>query len=212
MDYSMPGFLVFHYLSVCSKSWFHWVMIPSKHLILCHPFSGPQSLLGSEFFPVSQFLASGGQRIGISPSASWIEYTWLCVCVCVCVCSTFPFSTWNISFYYFLACKVSTENQLIDSCWGDFLVVTFCLSLAAFRILSLTFAILIISWYEFLWVHIFGTHCYFCTWISVSFLCLGVFRHYFIDTFSTFLSSLFGKLIMWMLIFDAIWMLFQKAS
>ena len=65
-------------------------------------------------------------------------------------CRFFSFIILNMFCHSLLACKVSTENQLIDSCWGDFLVVTFCLSLAAFRILSLTFAILIISWYEFL--------------------------------------------------------------
>ena len=47
-------------------------VIPSNHLILCHPFL----LLPSVFLstrvslPMSQFFASGGQNIGVSASAS----------------------------------------------------------------------------------------------------------------------------------------------
>ena len=46
-------------------------VMPSNHLILCHPFL----LLPSVFpsigsFPVNQFFASGGQTIGVSDSAS----------------------------------------------------------------------------------------------------------------------------------------------
>ena len=42
-------------------------VIPSKHLILCHPLLLLQSLLASGSFPMSHFFASG---IGISTSAS----------------------------------------------------------------------------------------------------------------------------------------------
>ena len=46
-------------------------MMPSSHLILCHPFSScPQSLPASESFPMSQLFAWGGQSIGVSASAS----------------------------------------------------------------------------------------------------------------------------------------------
>jgi len=46
-------------------------MMPSNHLILCHPLSScPQSFPASGSFPVSQFFASGGQSIGVSASAS----------------------------------------------------------------------------------------------------------------------------------------------
>ena len=46
-------------------------VMPSSHLILCCPFSScPQSLPASGSFPVSQFFTSGGQRIGVSASAS----------------------------------------------------------------------------------------------------------------------------------------------
>ena len=46
-------------------------VMPSKHLILCHPFpSSLQSFPASGSFPVSQIFASGGQSIGVSASAS----------------------------------------------------------------------------------------------------------------------------------------------
>ena len=45
-------------------------VMPSNHLILCHPFSfHPQSFPASGSFPMSQFL-SRGQSIGVSASAS----------------------------------------------------------------------------------------------------------------------------------------------
>ena len=49
-----------------------WVM-PSNNLLLCHPLpfsSCPQSFPASGSFPVSCLLASGGQSIGASASAS----------------------------------------------------------------------------------------------------------------------------------------------
>ena len=46
-------------------------VMPSNHLILCHPFSScPQSFPASWFFQMSQLFASGGQSTGISASAS----------------------------------------------------------------------------------------------------------------------------------------------
>ena len=46
-------------------------VMPSNHLILCHPLLLlPQSFPASWSFPLSQFFASGGQRIGVSASAS----------------------------------------------------------------------------------------------------------------------------------------------
>ena len=42
-------------------------VMPSSHLILCHPFSScPQSLPASESFPMSQLFAWGGQSTGVS--------------------------------------------------------------------------------------------------------------------------------------------------
>ena len=46
-------------------------VMPSNHLIFCHPFSSRlQSFPASGCFPMSQFFASGGQSIGASASAS----------------------------------------------------------------------------------------------------------------------------------------------
>ena len=46
-------------------------VMPSSHLILCHPlFLLPQSLLASESFPMSQLFAWGGQRTGVSALAA----------------------------------------------------------------------------------------------------------------------------------------------
>ena len=47
------------------------LVMPSSHLILCHPFLLlPQSLPASGSFPMSQLFTSGGQNIGVSASAS----------------------------------------------------------------------------------------------------------------------------------------------
>ena len=46
------------------------LVMPSSHLILCHPFSScPQSLPASESFPMSQLFAWGGQSTGVSALA-----------------------------------------------------------------------------------------------------------------------------------------------
>ena len=46
------------------------LVIPSNHLILCHPFSCHQSFPSSGSFPVSWLFVSGGQNIGVSASSS----------------------------------------------------------------------------------------------------------------------------------------------
>ena len=47
------------------------LVMPSNHLILCHPLSScPQSFPASRSFQVSQLFASGGQRTGVSASTS----------------------------------------------------------------------------------------------------------------------------------------------
>ena len=46
-------------------------VMPSNHLILCHPLLLPPSVFSSiRSFPLSQFFASGSQSIGVSVSAS----------------------------------------------------------------------------------------------------------------------------------------------
>jgi len=47
------------------------LVMPSNHLIFCHPLLlCLQSFPGSGSFPMSQFFTSGGQSIGVSPSTS----------------------------------------------------------------------------------------------------------------------------------------------
>ena len=46
-------------------------VMPSNHLILCHPLLLPPSIFpASGSFPMSQFFASGGQSIGVLASTS----------------------------------------------------------------------------------------------------------------------------------------------
>ena len=71
MDCSKPGFPVLHHLwSLLKLISIESVML-SNHLIFCCPLSSClQSFPASGSFPMSQFFTSGGQRIGISASAS----------------------------------------------------------------------------------------------------------------------------------------------
>ena len=70
MDCSTKGFSFTLSLSLLKLISSELVML-SKHLILCHPFSSClQSFPGSGSFPVSQLFTSGGQSIGASASAS----------------------------------------------------------------------------------------------------------------------------------------------
>ena len=70
MDCSMPGFSVLHHLLELKLKSIESVM-PSNHLILCHPLLLLHSIFPSiRVFSVSQFFPSGGQSIGASASAS----------------------------------------------------------------------------------------------------------------------------------------------
>ena len=69
MDCSMQALPVLHHLQSLVRLMSIEPVIPSNHLILCHPFSfGPQSFPASESFPMSR--PSGSQSSGASPSAS----------------------------------------------------------------------------------------------------------------------------------------------
>ena len=73
MDCSMPGFPVFHLSWSLLKLMPIESMMPSNHLILCHPLLLPPFFLSfsaSGSFAMSQFFISGGQSIGVSASAS----------------------------------------------------------------------------------------------------------------------------------------------
>ena len=70
MECSMPGFPIHYQLPELAQTHVHRAVMPSKHLILCHPIL----LLPSVFpnirvFPMSQVFTSGGQNIGASASA-----------------------------------------------------------------------------------------------------------------------------------------------
>ena len=72
MDCSTPSFPVHHQLPELTQTHVHWVSdaIQPSHL-LSPPFSFcPQSFPASGTFPMSQLFTSGGQRIGVSTSAS----------------------------------------------------------------------------------------------------------------------------------------------
>ena len=71
MDCSMPGPLSITNSQSLLKLMSIESVMPSNHLILCHPFSSClQSFSASGSFPVNQFFASGGQSIRVSASAS----------------------------------------------------------------------------------------------------------------------------------------------
>ena len=79
IDCSTPGFPVLHYLPEFAQIHIHWVSdaIQPSHTLLSTisfyvvPFSScPWSFPASLSFLMSQFFASGGQRIGASASAS----------------------------------------------------------------------------------------------------------------------------------------------
>ena len=71
MDCSMPGFPVLCSLGVCWNScplnWRCYPTISSSSVLFSFCL---QSFPASGYFPVSQLFASGGQSIGVSPSAS----------------------------------------------------------------------------------------------------------------------------------------------
>ena len=62
MDWSMPGFPVHHYLPELFRLMSIKSVMPSKHLIFCHPLLLPpfQSFPASGSFPMSQLFTSGG--------------------------------------------------------------------------------------------------------------------------------------------------------
>ena len=69
MDYSTPGFPVLHYLPEFVPTLVHQVSDAISPSVA--PFSScPQSLLASEFFPMSWLFALSGQNIRASASAS----------------------------------------------------------------------------------------------------------------------------------------------
>ena len=71
MNCSTPGLSVHHQLPELTQTHVHQLVMPSSHLILCHPLLLlPPILLASGSFLMSQFFSSGDQSIGVSVSAS----------------------------------------------------------------------------------------------------------------------------------------------
>jgi len=70
MDCSTPGFPVHHQHSELLKFTPIKSVMPSSHLICCHPRLLPSVFPSIRVFPMGQFFASGGQSIGASASAS----------------------------------------------------------------------------------------------------------------------------------------------
>ena len=76
------------------------LVLPSNHLILCHPLLLPPSIFtGSRSFPMSQFFASGGQSTGVSASASVLSMN---------IQDWFP-SGWNL---HSLVCFILYQNLI----------------------------------------------------------------------------------------------------
>ena len=71
MNCSTPGLPVHHQLLESTQLMCIELVMPSSHLILCHPlFLRPQALPVSGSFPMSQLFTWGGQSIGVSALAS----------------------------------------------------------------------------------------------------------------------------------------------
>ena len=71
MDCSTPGLPVHHQLSEFTQIHSIELVMPSNHLILCHPLLLPPSIFPtSGSFQMSQLFASGGWSIGVSASTS----------------------------------------------------------------------------------------------------------------------------------------------
>ena len=85
MNRSTSGLPVHHHLLEYTQTHVHWVCEAICHLILFVPFSScPPSFPASGSFQMSQLVASGGQRIGVSTSTSvlpintqdWFTFGW----------------------------------------------------------------------------------------------------------------------------------------
>ena len=71
MDCSTPGFPLLDHLPEFAQLMSIESVMPSNHLILCHPLLlYPQSFPASGSFPMSQLFTSGGQSFEASASAS----------------------------------------------------------------------------------------------------------------------------------------------
>ena len=104
MDCSMPLFPVHHQLHSLLKLMSIELVMPSNHLILCHPLLLCfQSSPAPGSFQVNQFFASGGQSIEVSTSASvlpmkiqdWFPLGWT-GCISFSTGKTIALTRWTL--------------------------------------------------------------------------------------------------------------------
>ena len=102
MDCSTPGLPVHHQLPELAQSHVHQLVMPSSHLIFCHPlllplifpsirvFSNESALriMRPKYWSFSFSISSSNEYSGlISFRINWFDLlAVICVCVCVCVC------------------------------------------------------------------------------------------------------------------------------
>ena len=101
-------------------------VMPSNHLILCHPFSSClQSFPASGSFPVSQFFTSGGQRIAVSVSTSvlpmntqdWCPLGWTSWISLLSKGLSRVFSNTTVQKHRFLGAQLSSQSNSHIHTW-----------------------------------------------------------------------------------------------
>ena len=70
MNWSMPDFPVLYHFSEFAQLMFIESVMPSNHLILCHPLLLPSIIPQIRIFQMSQFVEAGSQSIEVSASTS----------------------------------------------------------------------------------------------------------------------------------------------
>ena len=99
------------------------LVMPSNHLILCHPFSScPQSFLASGSFPVSWLFASGGQSIGTLASIrEVIVHTMILVFLILSFKPAFSLSSFTPIKRLFSSSSLSA-SRVVSSAYLGFLI------------------------------------------------------------------------------------------
>ena len=101
-------------------------VMPSSHLILCHPFSSSfQSFPASGSFLMSQFFTSGGQSIGVSASASvlpvnvqdWFPLGWIGLISLQSKGLSRVFSNTTVQKHQFFSTQLSSQSKSHIHTW-----------------------------------------------------------------------------------------------
>ena len=122
LDCSMPGFPVHHWLTELTQTHVHWVgdaIQPPYPLVITFS-SCLQSFPASGSFPISQFLASGGQKIGVSASASvlpmnvqdWFPLGWTDWITLQSKRLSRVFSNTTVQKYLFFGSQIALATQM----------------------------------------------------------------------------------------------------